>query len=440
MAGTWAGFQSLGFCEQDLFCQAVIRKNFGQDSQIFGDVRTLTAQSLWERGINWPFLVSAGFPCQQISIAGNKEGLGTEAAPTDRSGLWFACLRFIRDCQPRYVLLENVRNLVNQGIDVVLGGLEQAGYTCWAGVMGAEAVGAPHRRERVFIVGFNASCDGAEWGSMGNPDGVMVCREGANKPAVLAETQSDASGARRSTVCNPTPHTVPTTELADTDECRRRTHEPDLPTRQQHAVRGSLSAVAGVAHLGNACGCRCSGGTRGRAGTEPADGHSYDVGKAVAVAEILGHERKRGRVSPERAGAGASPVGAGFQPAPSDSRAGEPLADTNGAGRVQQQRPVSGPAEHASAFRGGVFRWPTGPGQPQHEWEAPRTVPGTQSCLDFATDGVSRGLVRRAGRLRRLALKAAGNAVAPQQCWPVLVAIREHHERVGGIARSVTPA
>lgn len=408
LAACWAGFQSLGFCEQDLFCQAVLRKNFGQNSEIFGDVRTLTAQSLWERGVDWPFLVSAGFPCQNLSIAGKKEGIGTEAAPTDRSGLWFACLRFIRDSRPRYVLIENVRNLVHQGIDVVLGGLEQAGYTCWAGIMGAEAVGAPHRRERVFIVGFNANCDRAGWGSVGNP----------------------------------TPHTGPTTELADTDECRRRTHEPDLPTRQQHAVRGSLSAAAGVAHFGDACGCRCTGGARGRAGAEPANGHSRDAGggqsECMADTESDGAERSYRRIHVERTRTDCAPFGTAFCKAADCSCQGKSLADADGAGRVQQQRPVTVPAEHASAFRGGVFRWPAGPGQPQHEWEAPRTVPGTGSRLDFAVDGVSRGLVRRAGRLRRLALKAAGNAVVPAQCYPVLVAIANHHREHGTSGERLT--
>lgn len=265
LACEWANFVNLGFCEQDLFCQAVLRKNFGQGIPIFGDVRTLTAESLWERGIDWPFLVSAGFPCQDVSIAGVQAGLGTEDAPTGRSGLWFACLRFIRDVRPRYVLIENVRNLVHQGIDVVLGGLGEAGYTCWAGIMGAEAVGAPHRRERVFIAGFNSSCDGSEWnrGSGRRPD--ADAQSLGEREPLDQENSGSGSRAAGQVPCSGGDSLKravnQSSAVADSDECGRRTDESHLSERQCDDLRGS-PAVAGVAEMGDACDCRCTGGAR----------------------------------------------------------------------------------------------------------------------------------------------------------------------------------
>ena len=421
LAAHWANFTNTGFCEQDLFCQAVLRKNFGRDILIFDDVRALTAESLRERGAPWPFLVSAGFPCQDVSICGAQKGLGTETAPTNRSGLWFACLRFIRDSQPRYVLIENVRNLVHQGIDVILGGLGEAGYTCWAGIMGAEAVGAPHRRERVFIVGFNADCDGAEW---------------------------DRGGC---------------SSLADS-VCQGRTSVGDGATHKEcatNSIGASSNAAAGVAHFGDACGCRCSGIARRGTGAEPSDGHSRNACRSVAdtnsarcieqqrlvsveaehaalkcrclqLADAEGGESDAGeRRRLEQASGSRESADAAAGPCGYNGFLCHQLADAEG---IRERESNDAPNALSAAKTAGQIpsrgsRWPAGPGQPQHEWEAPRTVPGTQSSLDLAADGLSRQLVRRDGRLRRLALKAAGNAVVPQQCYPVLAAIASHDEQ-----------
>lgn len=103
--------------------------------------------------------IVGGFPCQDISIAGRGDGLSGE-----RSGLWFEFLRLVQEVRPRWVLAENVPALRTRGIDTVLGGLEQEGYACWPVVVGARHVGAPHRRDRVFIVARLADADdGRGW-------------------------------------------------------------------------------------------------------------------------------------------------------------------------------------------------------------------------------------------------------------------------------------
>lgn len=93
-------------------------------------------------------LVCGGFPCQDISIAGKREGLDGS-----KSRLWYDMYRLIRRARPRWVVIENSPALRTHGADVVLGGLEGLGYSCWPVVVGAWAVGANHRRDRVWIIG-----------------------------------------------------------------------------------------------------------------------------------------------------------------------------------------------------------------------------------------------------------------------------------------------
>lgn len=137
-----AGMTCIGQVEIDPYCRAVLAKHW-PDVKRMEDVRDVTAES-FER----PDLICGGFPCQDISVAG--KGAGLTGA---RSGLWYEMLRVIRAFRPRWVLAENVPALRTRGADAVLDDLERAGYTCWPLVVGAEHVGAPHRRRWVFIVG-----------------------------------------------------------------------------------------------------------------------------------------------------------------------------------------------------------------------------------------------------------------------------------------------
>ncbi len=92
-------------------------------------------------------LVAGGFPCQDISYAGRGAGLDGE-----RSGLFFEALRVVRQLKPRYVLLENVAALLSRGLDRVCGELAAIGYDAEWHCIPAASVGAPHIRDRVFII------------------------------------------------------------------------------------------------------------------------------------------------------------------------------------------------------------------------------------------------------------------------------------------------
>jgi DNA (cytosine-5)-methyltransferase 1 len=110
-------------------------------------------------------LIAGGFPCQDISYAGKGAGLSGE-----RSGLWYEFARVVRVLRPRYVLVENVSALLTRGLDAVLGTLASLGYDAEWSCIPAAAVGAPHIRDRVFIV---ADAQRTERWS-GGPDGCRM--------------------------------------------------------------------------------------------------------------------------------------------------------------------------------------------------------------------------------------------------------------------------
>ncbi len=138
------GYETTAFVEQNEFCQQVLRKRFPR-AVIHGAIRTVTCAELMPDGRRIG-LLSGGFPCQDLSVAGS--GAGLEGA---RSGLWFEMLRIIQGCQPRRVLIENVAALRTRGLDVVIDGLARVGYGCWWDCVPALAVGAPHLRDRIWI-------------------------------------------------------------------------------------------------------------------------------------------------------------------------------------------------------------------------------------------------------------------------------------------------
>lgn len=136
--------------ELDAWCREVLAKHW-PDAQRHEDVRTVGATNLSPVDV-----ICGGFPCQDVSAAGRGKGLEGE-----RSGLWYEMLRIVRELGPRVVIVENVSALQRRGLDVVARGLQDAGYAVEATRIRAEDVGAPHRRERLFIVAY-AERDGRE--------------------------------------------------------------------------------------------------------------------------------------------------------------------------------------------------------------------------------------------------------------------------------------
>ena len=129
--------------EQNAFCQKILRKHW-PDAKIYDDIREVDADNLEPVDI-----FCAGFPCQDISVAGKGEGLnGT------KSGLWWECFRIISELRPRIIVLENVSAITFRGGREVVGSLTSIGYDTEWQVISARMFGAPHIRKRWFLVGY----------------------------------------------------------------------------------------------------------------------------------------------------------------------------------------------------------------------------------------------------------------------------------------------
>ena len=141
------GYKTTQFVEKDPYCQSVIRKNF-PNIPIHDDITTFKA----ERGQFDVFTV--GFPCQDLSVAGRKKGIGEGT----RSGLFYESIRLLREVRPRFALFENVRNLLShengETFQEVLFQIAKAGYDAEWSVISARDMGACHLRERIWIVAY----------------------------------------------------------------------------------------------------------------------------------------------------------------------------------------------------------------------------------------------------------------------------------------------
>jgi DNA (cytosine-5)-methyltransferase 1 len=138
-----AGMRTVAFCEIEPYCRAVLRKHW-PGVPIFDDVRKLTAADVGAIDV-----ICGGFPCQDISPAGGKSGIDGE-----RSGLWREFARLIGDIRPRFVIVENSSALLGRGLARVLGDLAEVGFDAEWHCIPACAVGAPHERDRTWIVAY----------------------------------------------------------------------------------------------------------------------------------------------------------------------------------------------------------------------------------------------------------------------------------------------
>ena len=148
IGGIDLGFERCGMeckwqVEIDDYAQKVLAKHWPKVHRE-RDIRECSARNLERVDI-----IAGGFPCQDISYAGLGAGLDGE-----RSGLFFEAVRLARELQPRAVVLENVAALLTRGLDRVLGTLAEVGYDAEWHCIPAAYVGAPHIRDRVFVLAY----------------------------------------------------------------------------------------------------------------------------------------------------------------------------------------------------------------------------------------------------------------------------------------------
>jgi DNA (cytosine-5)-methyltransferase 1 len=156
------GFETVAFCEIEPYCRQVLARHW-PEVPIYDDVRELTGGALSRDGISVD-VICGGFPCQDLSVAGKRAGL--EGA---RSGLWGQYARLIGELRPKFVIVENVPGLLSLGMGTVLGDLSSLGYDAIWDCIPASAIGANHRRDRVWLIAYprgeqyQVDCHAIEW-------------------------------------------------------------------------------------------------------------------------------------------------------------------------------------------------------------------------------------------------------------------------------------
>ena len=145
------GWRTVGYVEWEKYCQEILSKRiedgFLDEAPIFGDIDDFIESGAVKKYKGFVDVVTAGFPCQPFSVAGRGKG------QDDQRNKWPQTLQCIRDVRPRYALLENVPGLLSSGyFGEILTSLAQAGYDAEWTVLGADDVGAPHRRKRLWIL------------------------------------------------------------------------------------------------------------------------------------------------------------------------------------------------------------------------------------------------------------------------------------------------
>lgn len=334
------GFRTVAFCEIDPFCREVLAHHW-PGVPIHDDVRRLTVDSL---GGLRPDAIVGGFPCQPHSVAGKRKG------QADERHLWPEFARLVRDLRPRWVLAENVPGIRSTAADEVCGDLEAEGYSVWPLVVGADDVGAPHRRKRVWFVAHSNTALREQPGRLGRIGPTRPAEPPGGSAVGQADRYQGGLAVERS---------------GDLLDGERETRRNDADGRGEWPV-GSPTG-SGLE------------GQRADAGEpqepEPRNDGMVHTERSRRETGSVGHEVHAGR---------------------------EPLAGC----------------------------WPARPGEPQHDWEAPRLAYGAsgavrsagqpregsdtwspQQPLGAPAHGLSERLVRRANRE---ALKAAGNSVVPQ--------------------------
>lgn len=146
----WVGIETLWNCEIEPFQRSILKKHFPNTKQ-YEDIKELSNPGYVD-------IISGGFPCQDISIAG--KGVGITGS---RSGLWSEMHRVIREVRPRYVIIENSPMLLVRGFERVLCDLSKTGYDAEWQCLSNAAFGFDHHRERVYVIAYSNEIKQQTW-------------------------------------------------------------------------------------------------------------------------------------------------------------------------------------------------------------------------------------------------------------------------------------
>lgn len=410
LAADWAGMETVAFCEREALPQRILHKHW-PNVPIIDDVYKFTREELNRLGVGTIDIISAGFPCQPFSAAGNREG------SDDERYLWPEVVRVLQDIKPTWFVGENVAGLLSMAEpdgqpvvesrtifhgeeedlyeaiftqqEIMLFGrickdLEDIDYQVQPFVVPAAAVGAQHQRERVFIVAYTDSvrdngakkyqCDRdrqAENGKWEQPQ-----HRSSNDCADVADTSSEGLPQRGGTGISSESEKNGTRSNNRSERCRET--------------------------LANTPGERCgeTGSSIGRSEAwsarrgDPCEDVGYTESNIVQrQLPLWNGALERGHLSREWASDGTEqqgPTQPGMGRVPDEFSA---WLDGSGV------NPLDALSEIIA-----TYPQPASLGMPQHDWEPPRVATGVKD---------------RAARL-----KALGNAVDPLQIYPIMCAIK----------------
>ena len=203
------GFETTQFVEIDPYCQKVLRKNF--NVPIHDDIKTFNAKEGQFQ------VITAGFPCQDVSIAGRQDGIGEGT----RSGLFFEVLRLARQIRPKFILFENVRNLLSHSegetFQQILQEIAKAGFDVeWSAVSAADMANACLKRERLWFIAYPSRVNedrtegsiqaGRDTATSSTTDAANTNSEGLQ--GLRAEHQLRESSEEETPCWSPQPHTL----------------------------------------------------------------------------------------------------------------------------------------------------------------------------------------------------------------------------------------
>ena len=378
-------FETIQFVEFDAFCQHILRRHW-PDVPIWGDVKTFDPDSCGDID-----LLCGGYPCQPFSVAGKQKG--TE----DDRHLWPRMFEIIKHKRPTWVLCENVPGHVNLGLDQVLFDLESEGYSWQTFVLGAVAVDAPHRRQRLFIVA-NTNRNGKKWNQSKNGQRRRVnksstdvantdnTRDRTSQRRTEQNRQTHDEGQEKQPQSKSGGHS---TDVANTDSRsggRRRTKQSSgenkhgrLHTTQEEQAKHDIRSET--------------------VGCDTIRGEAEDVANTQDIGHVLSaHEGEQARRS-ARCGKGQKTT---------DNFDGE--SSTRDVSDTISERGCSGQTGNQDAEDVGEQPRGTEHGERSIERGLGGMVDGVPSWLD--EPDIPRVTTNQVGRTQRL--KALGNAVVPQ--------------------------
>lgn len=378
IAAEWAGFKTVGQCEWAEYPVKVLEKHW-PDVPRWKDIRTLTGESFYERtGLRTVDIISGGFPCQPFSVAGKQRG------KEDDRYLWPEMVRVIKELRPTWVVGENVAGIVRMALSDILFELEACGggYDTRAFLIPACAVGARHRRYRVAIVGH------AKHYGLPAAEKQRSTGEAGKRSKEKSETSCKSAGAGGSGNCE---------TMADAN-CK------GFQGSEQHETSDKGRGKKSPRSVGELCENVCyttSAGLSDRPGKPPAGYRTQEQESQRPDSNVSNADNGSRIVWRDRELPTAEETGSGW------SDYGERTQEHEPGQRRTAQSLLGGVADGISDWMDGDLDFII-----NHYWDEEPDIPR-----------VAVGIKNRVDRL-----KCLGNAVVPQQFYPIFRAIAEAEE------------